>query len=181
MILHASIPADDPERVARVIASLWGGEAEAVAFPPVPGSWMAYAHDGRGSEIEISPRRLGFVPGPDEVGYVDQPETPRHSAAHLLIASPLGVDAVLEIGRRAGWVTRVCRRGGPGENGFDLIELWLENAFMLEVAPPEWQARYTDFVTSAATREMFGLRAAARETSSPCAAAREMSNPRAAA
>jgi len=30
MTIHASIPADDPERVARVIAELWRGEARRV-------------------------------------------------------------------------------------------------------------------------------------------------------
>mgnify|MGYP000911120800 CR=1 FL=1 len=87
MILHASVPADEPERVARVIAELWNGEA--VPFPPVERTWMAIAHDGRGCEIEVSPRDLAFLPGPAEIACAAQPETPRHSSSHLLVAPPL--------------------------------------------------------------------------------------------
>ncbi len=39
MIIHASIPADDPERVARVIAELWRGES----FPFLAGTFIAMA------------------------------------------------------------------------------------------------------------------------------------------
>lgn len=159
MIFHASIPADEPERVARVIAELWRGEA--VPFPPIPGSWMAYAHDGRGSEIEVSPRRLAFVPGAAELDYRDQPETPRYSSAHLLISSVLSADEILAIGVREGWTARRCRRGGPDRMGFDLIELWVENCFMLEVATAEWSADYLSFMAGEPAREMFGLKQAA--------------------
>lgn len=159
MILHASVPADEPERVARVIAELWNGEA--VPFPPVERTWMAVAHDGRGCEIEVSPRDLAFLPGPAEIACAAQPETPRHSSSHLLVASPLEAEAVLAIGAREGWATRVCRRGGPDPMGFDLIEMWLENAYMLEIAPKGWAERYVAFMTGAPARAMFGFSQAA--------------------
>jgi glutathione S-transferase len=52
MIIHASIPADDPERVARVVAELWRGSS--APFPVVPGVFVARAEDERGSQIEVS-------------------------------------------------------------------------------------------------------------------------------
>lgn len=159
MIFHASIPADDPERVARAIAALWKGEA--VPFPPIERSWMAYAHDGRGSEIEVSPRDLAFFPGPTELDTRMQPETPRYSSAHLLISSVLSAEEIVALGEREGWETRRCRRGGPGAMGFDLIEMWVENAFMLEIATAEWSKQYLDFMAGEPARAMFQLKQAA--------------------
>lgn len=159
MIFHASIPADDPERVARVVAELWHGEA--VPFPPVEGSWMAYAHDGRGSELEVSPRDLAFQPGAAEMVVTAQPGTPRYCSAHLLISSVLEADEILAIGAREGWITRHCRRGGPAPMGFDLIEMWVENAFMLEIATAAWAKDYLGFMAGEPARAMFGLRQAA--------------------
>lgn len=159
MIFHASIPADNPEHVARVIAELWQGEA--VPFPPIPGTWMAFAFDERGSEIEVSPRSLAYVPGETDLAYRDQPETPRHCSSHLLIASRLTAEEILAIGEREGWTARRCRRGGPDEMGFDLIEFWVENAYMLEVATAEWQSQYLNFMTGQPARRMFGISRAA--------------------
>ncbi len=159
MILHASIPADDTEHVARVIAELWKGEA--VPFPPVPGSWMVYPHDGKGTELEVCPRSTAFVPGPVDLAYEHQPTTPKHCSVHLLITSLLSAEEIIAIGKREGWTTRQCRRGGPDPMGFDLIEFWVENAFMLEIATPEFQAGYMAFMNGAPAREMFGLKQAA--------------------
>ena len=36
--------------------------------------------------------------------------------------------------------------------GFDLIEMWLENAYMLEIAPKGWAERYVAFMTGAPAR-----------------------------
>jgi hypothetical protein len=47
MLSHASIPADNPEHVARVIAALWRGEM--MPFLPHPGAYMAWSGDERGA------------------------------------------------------------------------------------------------------------------------------------
>lgn len=159
MIIHASIPADEPERVARALAELWRGEA--VPFPPVERAWIAFAHDGRGTEIEVCPRDLAFVAGPAEFAVEPVGAGPRVSGMHLLVATPLSADEVLAIGAREGWTARRCRRGGPGDGGFDLVELWLENSFMLEVAYDEAAAQYHAFMTGEPARAMFGLKQAA--------------------
>ena len=55
MLFHVSIEADDPRRIAEVIAELWDGAA--APFPSVtPGSWVALSGDERGTMIEIYPR-----------------------------------------------------------------------------------------------------------------------------
>ena len=127
MIIHASIPADDPERVARVIAELWRGSY--APFPVVPGVFVARADDDRGSQIEVGPRGREGVPGPDQVDLRDNDAPSPYSEVHLNIASQLSESEILAIGAREGWTSRVCDRGGL----FKLVELWLENKFMLEV------------------------------------------------
>jgi len=65
MIYHASIPADDPERVARVIAELRRGTSHPFI---APGTYIVLAHDERGTEPEIGPRGTELIPADGEVG-----------------------------------------------------------------------------------------------------------------
>jgi len=54
MLFHVSIDAENPKRVAEVIAELWGGVA--TPFPQViVGSWVALAGDARNTMVEIHP------------------------------------------------------------------------------------------------------------------------------
>jgi hypothetical protein len=110
VIVHASIPADDTRHVAEVLAELWKGEA--VPFPPVPGSWLAYPHDD---------------------GRVR--DTADAEALRLPSADPDRAERRGGAGRRTsrGLARSTLPPRRAGEMGFDLIELWLENAFMLEV------------------------------------------------
>ncbi len=53
----------------------------------------------------------------------------------------MSVDEIKAIGNREGWRTLVCNR----DNGlFQLVELWIEDRFMLEVMTPEQTARYIE-------------------------------------
>jgi hypothetical protein len=144
MIIHASIPADDPERVARVIAELWGGLV--MPFPPVPGVFIAMAGDDRGTQIEVGPRGVEGIPGASEVGFRTNPSPSPYSEVHLNISSSLSDEEIFAIAAREGWKALACDRGGF----FKLIEFWLENRFMLEVMNAhEWE-RYR-----ALNRQMF--------------------------
>jgi hypothetical protein len=143
MIFHASIPAREPERVAAVIAEIWGGQS--FRFPPWPGAWVAMAGDARGSMVEIYPHTLPIVPG-DGAGMArPQPDAdPRpYSCFHLAIATERTVDDILAIGAREGWRAVPCSRGGV----FDVVELWIENGLMFEVLTPEMQHDYQAGVT----------------------------------
>ena len=44
--------------------------------------------------------------------------------------------------------------------GFDLIEMWVENAFMLEIATAAWSEEYLGFMNGEPARTMFGLQRA---------------------
>src|SRR5277367_401964 len=85
MLIHASIPADEPERVARVIAELWRGTC--APFPPVPGVFIARADDERGTQVEVGPRGRVGAPGPEAVELRDNPAKSDYSEVHLNIAS----------------------------------------------------------------------------------------------
>ncbi len=52
-LLHLSISAAEPRRVAGFLARLLDGEA--LEFPPFPGSWIAFAAAGDGTAIEVYP------------------------------------------------------------------------------------------------------------------------------
>jgi hypothetical protein len=151
LLFHASVPADDPERVARVIAEVWRGES--MAFPPVPGTFIAFAGDDRGSEIEVGPRGREGYPADGEVGMKANPTPSPYSEAHLLLGTPRSETEVLAIAEREGWIARACDRGGM----FRLIEFWLENKFMLEFLTPEEQKRYREGMTAEKFRAVFGM------------------------
>ena len=57
------------------------------------------------------------------------------------------------LARREGWIARRCSRGGA----FDVIELWLENRFLLELPTAEMQRAHLDFMTPARFRTLFDL------------------------
>lgn len=53
MVHHLSIPTRDPERAARALAQLLGGEV--TPFGPLPGSWIGWAGDEAGTAIDCLP------------------------------------------------------------------------------------------------------------------------------
>ena len=135
MIYHASVPADDPERVARVIAELWGG-----TYHPfiAPGTFLVLANDDRGTELEIAPRGTVLFPADNEVGFQRNPAASPFSEVHINLATVLSYEEALSVAAREGWIARVCDRGGF----FKLVEFWLENKFMLELMSPMESERY---------------------------------------
>jgi hypothetical protein len=131
MLFHASIAVADPQRVARVVAELWGGQI----FPFSPGvgnSWMVIADDDRGTGLEVYPHGhlLKQVPEP---GATLKTDLPRESATHVALGTILSREQVLAIGKREGWNTYEKRRVAGG--GFNVIEMWAENTTMFEVLP----------------------------------------------
>ena len=148
MIFHASIEADDPPRVAAALARLW--RAEAFAFPPVAeGSRIVLAGDTRNSAIEVYPR--GTALHPTDGDPVTRPvgPAPRHGAVHLAIATPLAVQDVFDLAAEEGWLAQRRTRGGM----FEVIELWIEGSFLVEVLTAEMQAQYLTTMTPGGWRE----------------------------
>lgn len=158
MINHLSIGVKNPERVANVVAELWNGYA--FPFPPSPDSFIVFADDGRGTAIEFTPVNIELLPGdgyPSEKDFSIETlteefegsfqfgeRTPEFISTHIAINSPLTEAEIKAIGRREGWRTLTCNRGG---GMFQLIEIWVENRFMVEVFTPEMTARYIEIAT----------------------------------
>lgn len=166
MINHISIAVENPEKAANVIAELWNGMV--VPFPPAPGSFMVFANDGKGSAVEITPSGTVLVPGeglpPEddtsaateeyEAKFVQSGSAPQYVATHLNINTHLSIEEIKEIGRREGWRTLVCNRG---EGLFQLVEMWVENSFMLEVMTPEQTERYIEITQPEFFASMLGI------------------------
>lgn len=155
MLFHVSISALNPERVARAIAALWDGAA--MPFPPVgEGSWVAHAGDDRNTLVEVYPRGTEMFPGPgdgDAVGVVN-PHGSRATATHIAIATPFEIDTVMDIAARHGWLAKYCKRG----DAFGVIELWIENAVLVEVLTRAMQREYLEAATLENARAMFEQR-----------------------
>lgn len=144
MIFHASIPADNPQRVAEVIAELWGGKAEAFRFPPWPGAYVAIAGDDRGTTIEVYPRSQTMAPGEgDAPTWPRLDESPSQFVAfHVAMQTTRSEEEVLSIALREGWRALRCSRG----EFFDVMEFWVENRLHIEFLTPEMQAQYKNSV-----------------------------------
>ena len=153
MINHISIAVNEPERVANVLAELWDGMV--FPFPPTPDSFFVIANDGKGTAVEITPAGTVLVPGeglpPEgdltasteefEAKFVRSELVPRYVATHLNIRTKKNINEIRAIGKREGWRVLVANRGG---GLFQLVEVWAENTFMLEVMTPEQTARYVE-------------------------------------
>lgn len=138
MLFHMSIAADDPERVARVIAEFWGGTVR--RFPPISDNgWIALAHDERGTCLEVYPAGTVLRETAGDADCHGEPAgVDRFSPTHGAIATDLDEDAVLAIAVREGWPAKYRKRGGM----FGVIELWIEGRQMVEVLTPVMQAEY---------------------------------------
>lgn len=167
MINHISIAVNNPEKVANVLGELWNGIV--IPFPPCPDSFIVLANDGRGTGVEVTPIDTILVPGeglpPEnadaqtpteeyEAKFVKSDFVPQYVPTHLNISTRLGIEEVKEIAAREGWRVLVCNRD---KGLFQLIELWIEDRFMLEVMTPEQTARYVEITDPAFLARAFGM------------------------
>lgn len=152
MLFHVSLPAQNPSQVAAVLAEIWGGRA--YAFPPFPGSYIAFADDDRGTALEIYPKGQVMIPGDSEVDGREMAVSP-HTETHVAMASPLSEDGIHAIARREGWQSRSCIRGG---GMFGVVEVWVENVLMIEVLTAEMQVDYLASVSADNWEHRFGLK-----------------------
>jgi hypothetical protein len=153
MINHISIAVNEPERVANFLAKIWDGMV--FPFPPVPNSFFVIANDGKGTAVEVTPAGTVLIPGEGlpneddlnadteafEAQFVQSELKPRYVATHLNISTQKSIDEIRDLAKQEGWRVLVCNRGG---GLFQLIELWVENTFMLEVMTPEQTRRYVE-------------------------------------
>jgi hypothetical protein len=154
MIHHVSIPARNPEHVARVLAELLGGYAGPFVGP-MPGAWAVYEEDGHGTGIEVYEERTVLVPGEaDEQGSARVGDAPRAVAFHALLSVKASRAEIEALGAREGWRTRHFWRGPPGVRLFELYELWVENRVLLEVATADMLPAYLAVANGAAQRAL---------------------------
>jgi hypothetical protein len=149
MIHHVSIPARDPEHVAGVLAELMGGKA--FPFGPLEGAFMAASGDAHGTMIEVYPEQSTLeIPANDDQVVFGKQTAPRNWPFHLLLSVPLDEDQIERIGAREGWRARTFGRGMQGQKPFfHVIEFWVENRLMIEVASPDMEQEYKDFLQNA--------------------------------
>jgi hypothetical protein len=149
MIHHVSIPARDPQHVAGVLAELMGGKA--FPFGPLEGAFMAASGDAHGTMIEVYPEQSTLeIPANDEQVVFGKQPAPQNWPFHLLLSVPLEREQIEKIGVREGWRARTFGRGMHGQEPFfHVIEFWVENRLMIEVASPEMEREYKDFLQNA--------------------------------
>ena len=141
MIHHLSIAARDPKMVSQFFAELTGGVS--VVFPPNPGSYMAFAPDTHGTAVEVYPVGSLMLPNAEEGAIFSRgaAEPIARSPTHFAISVAHSAAEVTEMAQARGWDCFVCDRGGH----FQVVEVWIENASLVEVLPPTFAADYLSF------------------------------------
>jgi len=137
VIHHVSIPARDPQYVAGVLAELLGGRVS--EFGPWPGGYIAWAADQHGTAVEVYPLGTELLPdaGAGQATFRQADDPSPYVATHAAVSVDRSEDEARDLAERAGWRAVRLPRGG-----FDVIELWIENAVMIEVLTPEMAADY---------------------------------------
>lgn len=146
MIMHISIPADDPAKTAKVLAEILNGEA--LRFPPGgKNAWKVFSGDGA-IDLEVLQRGdlIMLIEGEPEGAFVTTPNAQRASECHLALCVDRPEAEVIEIAQRAGWPVRHCERG---RGLFGVLEVWVDNSFMIEVLDPVQSGRYRENISAA--------------------------------
>jgi len=155
MIHHISIPAREPQHVAEVLAELMNGNC--IPFGPLEGAFMATSGDANGTMIEVYPQRatLDTPDSDDQVVFAENPAPPQTWPFHVFLSVPREAEEVERIGAREGWRAKTFGRGMRGQKPFfHVIEFWLENMLLVEVATPAMVQEYLDFLEGARTEMM---------------------------
>lgn len=167
MIAHFSIPSKTPKETALFFASLIDGVV--FDFPVVPGASVAVSKDGSGVAVEVYPIDMAHHPGTGAVDNSIVPEGPMampwedqifaepgngsgSSGFHLAMSTQISEDEVIKRAEDMGWRAISCERGGV----FGLVEVWVDNAFLVEVLVPREVERYRAFMNPEGCAAMFG-------------------------
>ncbi|MCW5959627.1 MAG: hypothetical protein KIS76_05645 [Pyrinomonadaceae bacterium] len=168
MINHISIGAENTENVANVLAEICGGYA--MPFPPSPNSWIVVVDDGLGSAIEVTPNNVILEPGeglPPESDYditfpteeyeakfIETDKTEGFTGTHLNLNTMISEADLFALAKREGWRALKANRGA---GTFQLIEIWIENRFMLEVMTPAMTEVYQNLMNSKTYAEWLNI------------------------
>lgn len=110
MIHHLLIAAENPQRVAAVLAELWNGRA--YPFPMYPNSYIAFSGDDDGTAIEVYSLGSELVPGRADLPDLQENRTSaQFTATHAAVSVPLEQAQIEQIAAREGWQTVLGSRG----------------------------------------------------------------------
>jgi hypothetical protein len=141
-IHHFTVPAHDPEHVAKVLAELLG--ARVIPLPHPIGTQLVYAGDADGSAIEVWPATLRADVGEHELALRDLPLPSAWPHHGYVTADACDPDRVLAVFAREGWRAERVHNGPPG-GGFHLVRGWIENHAQIEIGGSEMRTRYERF------------------------------------
>lgn len=148
-IHHVTIPAQDPEHVAAVLAEWFG--ARVIPMPHPRGGLLVYAGDSDGTAIEVWPAATRAKPGDHQLSASDLP-LPEAWPHHAYVTADLDPDKVLATFAREGWKAEKVHNGPP-HGGFSLVRGWIENQTMIEIGGVAMREQYERFF-----QEMIKLR-----------------------
>jgi len=142
-IHHFTIPARDPQRVARVLAELLG--ARIIPNPHPPGSLIVYAGDEDGTAIEVWPAATRGDVGQHEIGPRPDLALPEAWPHHAYVSSDAcTAEQILAIFAREGWKADK-QTNGPPHASFSLVRGWIENQTTIEIVDREMREQYERF------------------------------------
>lgn len=149
MIHHLSISAENPQRVAQVLAEIWHGQP--TPHPFKSDAYIVFPFDEYGTEIEVYPLGTEITPGDNDEkrAYIENPTASKFSATHVMISVPASIEQVEQIAQRENWVLE------RANFGFDYILLWVENRLLLELLTPEMAVQYKAVTHPENLRKLF--------------------------
>jgi hypothetical protein len=144
-IHHFTVPAQDPHKVAAVLAEILG--ARVVPLPHPVGTLLVYAGDADGTAIEVWPAKLRIDDSRRELTLRELP-LPEAWPHHAFVTSEAcTTENILAIFAREGWHAEHAHNGPPGR-GFSLVRGRIENHTTIELGGSDMRAEYERFFRS---------------------------------
>jgi len=141
-IHHFTVPAQNPQRVAEVLAGLLG--ARSLPLPHSGGGFIVYGGDTDGSAIEVWPAALRGRVGEHELAPSNLP-LPEAWPHHAYVTSDTAdSETILSVFAREGWKAERVQNGPP-HAGFGLVRGWIENQTTIELGGREMRDEYERF------------------------------------
>ena len=162
MIHHMSLPARDPRRVAKALGEILVGQV--VRFVPSGAdAYMVYAGAAaaQGVLLEVLPEDARHMPGAapgDRMAYSYDKESAgathdRFQVGHVAVSTEVTEKVIEAVAARENWRLHHFWRGRQ----FPVLELWVENRFMIEVLTQDGARHYAANMTPDKWIEAFGL------------------------
>jgi hypothetical protein len=152
MIHHISIDAQDPLKVASVLAEILNGKVYDFF---IPGSALVIPFDKYGTHIVVFKLGDVWAPGADaEAAKVLSADSAHLVSSHAAMSVTTDHSHIEKIGKREGW--RVLTRHKGATVAFSAVELWVENRVLFEFFTPEFLPQYLQVMRPDAIAQMMG-------------------------